>query len=249
MNGTAFTAPRASNARSWLYRIRPSVVESPPAPLTHERLGRDYLAEPPNPSLLGFRPLPLAEAEGDFVDGLSTLAGAGDPAEGPGVAVHLFVAKEHMGRRAFASTDGDLLIAPDTGTLLVRTELGRLTVAPGQIAVVPRALRFAVDLVDGPARGYVFEPYGTRFELPDRGLLGANGLADARHFEIPVACYEDDDEPFRITTKHGGALWDTTRTGSPFDVVAWHGNYAPYRYDLSRFSPVGIRSRTSGSRT
>ena len=241
INGTPFTAPRAWNRRVWAYRIRPTVAE---APWARAQGGGEpwlaHLAEPVHPSLLGWRPLPLDGAGAhDFVDGLRTLCGAGDPALGRGVAVHLFTAGRSMERRAFASRDGDLLIAPDTGSLRLRTELGLLDVVPGHIAVVPRGLRFAVALLDAPARGYVFEPYGRHFELPERGVIGANGLADPRHFEHPVAAFEESDAEHRVTEKVGGVLWETSRQGSPFDVVAWHGSYAPYRFELARFSPVG----------
>ena len=241
INGTPFTAPRAKNRRSWVYRIRPTVVDAPwKRVASRAGLSLDHLERPVEPNLLGWRPLPLDElGDHDFVDGLRTICGAGDPSMGAGVAVHLFTATRSMERRAFASHDGDLLLAPDTGMLRLRTELGVLDVAPGEIAVVPRGIRFAVDLSEAPARGYAFEPYGRAFELPERGVIGANGLADPRHFEHPVAAFEDSDEPHRVTAKIGGVLYDTTRPGSPLDVVAWHGNLVPYRFDLARFVPVG----------
>lgn len=238
LNGSPFTARRGRNLRSWLYRIRPTVAEGRFERSGDGHLSLAYLGQPTDPNLVGWKPLPL-EGDHDFVDGLRTLCGAGDPASRHGVAVHLFTAQRSMERRAFASADGDLLLAPDTGELRLVTELGRLSISPGQIAVVPQGLRFAVELHAGPARGYVFEPYGRHFELPDRGPIGANGLADERHFEHPVAAFDEDGAEWRISLKQGGLRWETTRTGTPFDVVAWHGNYAPYRYDLERFSPMG----------
>ena len=241
INGTPFTAPRAKNRRIWVYRIRPTVIDAPWERVSARTdLSLEHLAEPVQPNLLGWRPLSLdGGGDHDFADGLRTICGAGDPSIGAGLAVHLFTATRSMWRRAFASHDGDLLLAPDTGALRLRTELGSLDVAPGQIAVVPRGIRFAVDLREAPARGYVFEPYGRSFELPERGVIGANGLADPRHFEHPAAAFEESDEPHRVTAKIGGVLYETTRAGSPFDVVAWHGNLAPYRFDLARFVPVG----------
>ncbi|HJL16433.1 MAG TPA: homogentisate 1,2-dioxygenase domain-containing protein [Sandaracinaceae bacterium LLY-WYZ-13_1] len=242
INGTSFTVPRAHNRRVWAYRIRPSTCIAPWRPLAHPTFHVGYLEARPAIALCGWRPRPI-EGELDFLDGLATYGGAGDPALRRGFAAHQYVATEDMGRRALTNHDGDLLVLPDTGRLAIRTELGAFEVGPGQLAVIPRALVFKVDLRDGPARGYVFEAYARHFELPERGVIGANAVTDARDFEAPEASYEEDDEPWALVAKQGGALHATERTGSPFDVVAWHGNLVPYRYDLSSFVPVGAIHR------
>lgn len=240
LNATSFTVPRAHNRRVWTYRIRPSTCIEPWRPLAHPTFGVDYLERRPGIALSGWKPRPLPDGDQvDFVDSMATYGGAGDPADRRGFAVHQYAASKDMGRRALTNHDGDLLILPDTGRLAIRTELGRLEVGPGMLALVPRALVFKVDLLDGAARGYVFEAYARSFELPERGVIGANAVTDARHFEAPAAEFEEDDEPYPLVAKHGGALYETERAGSPFDVVAWHGNHAPYRYDLSMFVPVG----------
>jgi len=240
INGTCFTVPAAQNLRTWQYRIAPSVTEEPYAPLAHDGISLAYLDARPQPNLLGWRPTPLA-GRGDFVDGLSLIGGAGDPAELRGMAAYVYVASADMEDRSFHSADGDLVILPDTGGLTIRTENGVLDVDPGQIAVIPRGIKIRVSRRGAEVvRGYVGETYGRHFELPARGVIGANSLADARHFEAPTASYEDrPDATYRVTAKVGGTLWEAKRAGSPFDVVAWHGNYTPYRYDLSLFSPVG----------
>ncbi len=240
INGTCFTVPATHNRRTWMYRIRPSVTESPYERLLHPSVDLGYLEARPQPNLLGWKPAPL-EGNGDFVDGLVLVGGAGDPAELRGMAAYVYVAHEDMEERSFHSTDGDLLILPDTGGLTIRTECGVLEVDPGQLAIVPRGIKMSVARRGAEiVRGYVGESFGRHFELPSRGVVGANSLADARHFEAPTASYEDrGDATFRVTAKVGGVLYEATRPGSPFDVVAWHGNHTPYRYDLSRFSPVG----------
>jgi homogentisate 1,2-dioxygenase len=240
INGTCFTVPAAHNRRTWMYRIRPSVGESPYEAKAHPGIDLSYLDARPQPNLLGWKPVPL-DAEGDFVDGLTLVGGAGDPAELRGMAAYVYAANQDMKDRSFHSADGDLLILPDTGGLTIRTECGVLEVDPGQIAIIPRGIKLAVSRRGADVvRGYVGETYGRHFELPARGVIGANSLADARHFEAPVASYEDrPNATHRITAKVGGVIYEATRPGSPFDVVAWHGNYTPYRYDLSHFSPVG----------
>lgn len=240
INGTGFTARRSENLRSWLYRIRPPAQQSAFAPLAHPTFTHDFEAQPPEPSLIGFSPLALPEAPADFVDGMKTLGGAGSPSLRRGYAVHLYAANRSMEDRAFSSVDGDLLIVPELGALTLLTELGSLDVAQGTIAIVPRGLRFSVVLRDTAARGTVAEVFGRHFTLPERGVLGSNGLAEARHFRAPTPYYEDRLAPgYRITAKYGGALHDARQDHSPFDVAGWRGSYAPYAYDLSLFSPVG----------
>jgi homogentisate 1,2-dioxygenase len=240
INGTAFTAHRAENLRTWCYRIRPASQRRAFEPLPHPRFGAAFSGRPPEVNLTGWAPLPAPEAPTDFIDGLVTVAGAGSPALRRGCAVHLYSANRDMDRRAFYDADGDLLLVPEQGALTVLTELGPLEVAPGQIAVLPRGLVFSVLLAGPLARGYVAEAFGRHFQLPERGPVGANGLADPRHFRAPAAWYEDKLAPdFRIVAKLGGHLQQASQDHSPFDVVAWHGNYFPCRYDLADFSPVG----------
>jgi homogentisate 1,2-dioxygenase len=243
LSGSAFTAPRHENRRSWLYRMRPTAdhrpfVEYDRAPLFGAEPGRAPLA----PNRLRWDPPADLPADGDFVDGMATMLHAGMPDALEGVAVHLYRASRSMERRVFVDADGELLIMPQQGTIEIQTELGRLEVAPGFVAIVPRGMKFRVLLMEGEARGYVAENYGLPFRLPDLGPIGANGLASARDFEVPVAWFEDLDEQTEVVQKYLGQLWTTTLDHSPLDVVAWHGNYAPCRYDLSRFNAIGTVS-------
>ncbi len=233
LSGTAFTAPRHENRRSWLYRLRPAAGHRPFA-----ARAAAPPEQPPSPNRLRWSPPPLPSGPIDFVDGLTRYCGNGDPATGTGVAVHLYSCSIPMTARAFADADGELLIVPQHGALRLVTEFGLIDLAPRQIAVIPRGVRFRVDLPDGPARGYVCENHGALFRLPELGPIGANGLAYPRDFETPVAWFEDRDEATELVQKFGGALWSTALDHSPFDVVAWHGNLAPYRYDLRRFNTI-----------
>ncbi|MGA5118176.1 homogentisate 1,2-dioxygenase [Streptomyces pseudogriseolus] len=242
LSGSAFTEPRAVNRRSWLYRIRPSAAH--PA---FTRTGNGTLRSAPftqtvpDPNRLRWNPLP-APAEGtDFLAGLWTLGGNGDVTQRSGMAVHLYHANTTM-RRVFSDADGELLIVPERGGLLLRTEFGLLHVEPGHIALIPRGVRFRVELLDETARGYVCENYGAPFRLPDLGPIGANGLANARDFRAPVAAYEDVEGPVEVVNKFCGNLWAATYDHSPLDVVAWHGNHVPYAYDLRRFNVMGTIS-------
>jgi homogentisate 1,2-dioxygenase len=239
LSGTPFTAPRATNLRTWLYRIRPSADHRPYRPIDAKALRTGPFTDvPPTPNRLRWDPLPFPDGPADFVDGLFTIAGNGAPGAHIGIAIHVYAANRSMIDRAFFNADGELLIVPERGDLLVVTELGRLTVAPGEIVVVPRGMRFRVELLDGRARGYVCENYGAPLRLPELGPIGANGLANARDFLAPAAAFEDGSAPTEIVQKFMGGLWETVLDRSPFDVVAWHGNYAPYKYDLARFNAV-----------
>ncbi|HEY8078700.1 MAG TPA: iron-containing alcohol dehydrogenase [Labilithrix sp.] len=241
VSGTPFTSERARNSRSWLYRIRPSTTHDAFAPLAHPRFTNAFESVMPN--RIRWKPMPLPSGTQDFLDGLATLGGAGDPsAGGPGFAVHLYAASADMKDRSLANADGDVLVVPQEGALVVRTELGVLSVSPGEILLVPRGIRFSVALADGAARGWMCEAWGARFRLPERGPIGSNGLADERHFLAPVASYEEREAPHRVVTKLGGALFAATQARSPFDVVAWHGIHVPYKYDLSLFNAMGTVS-------
>ena len=239
LSGTAFTAPRHANRRSWLYRIRPAAVHEPFQPLAHATLHNRFDEAPATPNQLRWDPWPLTSAPTDFVDGLLTLAGNGGAAEQAGIGIHVYTANRSMRGRYFYDADAELLIVPQLGSLRLATELGVLEVEPLEIAVIPRGVRFRVELPDAVARGYVCENFGALLRLPELGPIGSNGLANARDFLTPHAAYEDVEGAFELIAKFQGALWSAKIGHSPLDVVAWHGNYAPYKYDLRRFNTVG----------
>src|SRR5438105_3001529 len=239
-SGTPFTAARVHNRRSWLYRIRPSVCHEPYAPYADARLRCDYSDTPPNQ--LRWDPFPVPSEPIDFVDGLISVCGTGDPLLHSGMAAHVYVATRSMEGRFFYDADRELLIVPQQGRLALRTELGVLEVEPGEIAVIQRGIKFRVELPDGAARGYVCENYGALLRLPDLGLIGANGLAASRDFLTPVAAFEDVEGDFEIVAKFAGRVWRAKTGHSPLDVVAWHGNHVPYKYDLGRFNTVNTVS-------
>ncbi|KAF1719113.1 homogentisate 1,2-dioxygenase [Pseudoxanthomonas wuyuanensis] len=239
LSGTAFTAPRSENRRSWLYRIRPAAMHSPFEAFDQPAFHNAFGDGPVSPDQLRWSPLPLPGTATDFVDGLFTMAGNGSAEGQHGIGIHLYAANRSMQGRYFYDADGELLIVPQQGRLRIATELGVLEIEPQQIAVIPRGLRFRVDLPDGPSRGYVCENFGTAMRLPDLGPIGANGLANPRDFDTPVAAYEDIEGEFELIAKFQGHLWRAAIGHSPLDVVGWHGNYAPYRYDLRRFNTIG----------
>jgi homogentisate 1,2-dioxygenase len=240
LSGTAFTAPRESNRRSWLYRIRPAAMHRPFEPYDGgETLTNDFSAVDAPPNQLRWDPLPFPKRPTDFVDGLVTMAGNGDPFAQSGCGIHVYAATASMDDRFFYDADGELLIVPQLGRLRFATELGTIDAGPLEIVVIPRGVRFRVELLDVQARGYVCENFGAAFRLPDRGPIGANGLANSRDFRTPVARYEDREADFELIGKFGGKLWRARIDHSPLDVVAWHGNYAPYVYDLRTFNAIG----------
>ncbi len=242
LSGSPFTAPRGTNERSWLYRIRPSVrhtkrfktIEYPfwrTAPANHE-------AELPLQQMR-WDPLPIPNEKTNFLSGIRTMTTAGDVMTQAGMASHVYVMNEDMVDDYFFNADGELMILPQDGGIEVFTEMGRIEITPGELCIVPRGMLFAVKLMNGPSRGYMCENYGAKFTLPDRGPIGANCLANPRDFKTPVAAYEDKETPCRVHIKWCGRFYVSEIDHSPLDVVAWHGNYAPYKYDLSTFSPVG----------
>ena len=250
LSGTAFTAPRADNRRSWLYRIRPSAMHLPIERMEARRIVSDFSRAPTPPDQLRWNPLPLPSTPTDFIDGIVTMAGNGDPHAQSGAAIHLYAANRSMQRRVFYNADGEMLIVPQLGRQRFVTEFGVIDAEPQEIVVIPRGVRFRVELLDGDAhgsdgaagggiRGYVCENYGANFRLPDLGPIGSNGLAHARDFLTPVAAYEDVDAPHEMVAKFMGHLWTAQMDHSPLDVVAWHGNCAPYKYDLRRFNAIG----------
>lgn len=243
--GSAFTAPRHQNLRSWLYRIRPSVTQSAYRPLPDKAVATAPLAKPAaDPNQMRWDPLPLPAEPTDFIDGLLTIAVNGDAGNQMGVGVHVYAFNRDMTERFFYNADGELLFVPQQGTLLLRTELGELEVENGEIAVIPRGIKFQVHLSDGAeaARGYICENYGSPLELPGLGPIGANGLANPRDFLSPVACYEDLEGTYSLIAKFSGRFWETKLDHSPLDVVAWHGNYAPYKYNLAHFNTINTVS-------
>ncbi len=244
INGTGFTVERAQNRRVWLYRLRPAVTDRPfeadPSPPPHYI--SDFADASMTPEVQRYAPIAVpTKGETDWLDGMQTFAGAGDARIKRGMAIHLFAADRDMDR-VFCNIDGDLLLAPEQGRLHVRTELGRLNVAPGEMVVLPRGIRFSIALPDGSTRGFASELYDGHYLLPERGLVGANGLADERHFKAPVAEYEDKTEDTVIVVKQGGRFWRSVAPHSPFDVVAWHGTYAPFKYDIGDFNSLGAVS-------
>jgi len=242
LSGSAFTAPRHENRRSWLYRMRPTADHRPYVRYDGAQLFAARAPdEPLAPNRLRWDP-PQDLPDGvDFVDGLVTMLTNSPPEDLEGVAVHLYRASKSMTNRVFVDADGELLIIPQSGALGILTELGRLDVAPGSVALIPRGVKFRIE-VEGESRGYVAENHGLPFRLPELGPIGSNGLANARDFEVPIAWFEDKDEETEVVQKSLGALWTTSLDHSPLDVVAWHGNYAPCRYDLARFNAMGTVS-------
>jgi homogentisate 1,2-dioxygenase len=243
LSGSPFTAPQASNERSWLYRIRPSVKHSG----RYRKIDKGLIRSAPGAreeselpiGQLRWKPIPVPDEALTFVTGLRTITTAGDADTQTGMAAHMLLVTRSMEDEYFFNADGELLVVAQEGQLRFRTEFGVIDIEPGEICVIRRGAIFAVSLLDGPARAYVCENYGGSFTLPDRGPIGANCLANPRDFLTPVAAYEDKEEPSTLYVKWGGELYATQTGQSPLDVVAWHGNYAPYKYDLRRFSPVG----------
>ena len=242
LSGSAFTAPRATNRRTWTYRIRPSVTHKPFVEIGSGLFRSGPFTELPSPpNQMRWNPIPMPYTPTDFVEGIVTMGGSGDPAMQIGVGVHLYAANASMKGRYFYNADGEMLIVPQQGTLRIATELGILGVAPGEIALIPRGIKIRVEL-EGPSRGYICENYGLHFRLPDLGPIGANGLANPRDFLAPVAAYENLDGDFRVIAKFLGRMWEAEIDHSPLDVVAWHGNYAPCKYDLSRYNCINTVS-------
>jgi len=246
LSGSPFTAPRGTNERSWLYRIRPSVKHHGRFTATDFPLWKTAPNQNDSDLPIGqlrWDPTPMPDVETDFLSGIRTMTTAGDATGQAGMAAHVYVANTDMVDDHFFNADGELLVVPQEGGVRFVTEMGVMEVKPGEICVIPRGLTFKVELMGGlggkTARGYVCENYGAKFTMPDRGPIGANCLANPRDFKTPVAWYEDKERPCRIVVKWCGRFYVTEIGASPLDVVAWHGNYAPYKYDLSTYSPVG----------
>jgi homogentisate 1,2-dioxygenase len=253
LSGSPFTAPRASNERSWLYRIRPSVAHwgqftpvptepgSPTEGVRHWRSAPD--PAPPVPiAQMRWDPLPVPNPTVErttFITGVRTITTGGDVATQTGFASSVYSITASMTDEYFYNGDAEMLFVLELGKMRFCTEFGVVDAEPSEIVVIPRGVKLRVEVPDGPARGYLCENYGGAFTLPERGPIGANCLANPRDFLAPVAAYEDREVPGSLYVKWGGVLWQTTLGHSPLDVVAWHGNYTPYKYDMRRFSPVG----------
>ena len=241
-SGTAFTVPRTHNKRTWTYRIRPSVLHKP---FTRRDNGMfrstpfDEVVTTPNQ--LRWDPIPIPPEPTDFIDGITTIAGNGDLFSQSGIGIHIYAFNKGMGDRYFYNADGEMLIVPERGRIGFFTELGYLQAGAGEVVCIPRGLKFKIEPHpdDKELRGYICENYGRQFSLPDLGPIGANGLANPRDFKTPVAWYEDVEGKFELVAKFGGNLWSCAIDHSPLDVVAWHGNYAPYVYDLRNFNTIG----------
>ena len=268
-SGTAFTVPRVHNKRTWTYRVRPSVLHKPFQQIANGMVRSTPFDEVvTTPNQLRWDPLPIPAEPTDFVDGITTIAGNGDSFSQVGIGIHIYACNKDMDGRFFYNADGEMLVVPEMGGLRILTELGVIEVLPGEVCCLPRGLKFRVEIPGGnasvnergdragdelegvlpiatlpdgrvSARGYICENYGAQFRPPDLGPIGANGLANPRDFETPVAWYEDVDGEFELVAKFGGNLWACGIDHSPLDVVAWHGNYAPYKYDLRRFNTIG----------
>lgn len=238
LSGTAFTAPRNANKRTWMYRIRPSVVHKP-----YERIDNGFIRSTPfaevetTPNQLRWSPLPIPAKPTTFVEGIVTMAGNGDLTTHSGCAIHVYAANASMTDTFFYNADGEMLIVPQEGALKILTELGIVDVEPYEICVVPRGIKFRVE-VSGGVRGYILENYGALLKLPDLGPIGANGLAYPRDFLTPEAWFENRNGEFTVVAKFQGNLWQGTYDHSPLNVVAWHGNYAPYKYDLRKYQCI-----------
>jgi homogentisate 1,2-dioxygenase len=241
LSGSPFTAPRATNERSWLYRIRPTVTHwgrFRKADIGLWRTAPVHEVEVPI-GPLRWDPIPIPNRRLSFVEGVHTMTAAGDAGSHAGTGIHVYIATRSMENEYFFNADGELMVLPQQGGLRIRTEFGVIEVGVGEIAIIPRGVKLRVELQDGPSRGFLCENYGGAFTLPERGPIGANCMANPRDFQTPVAAYEDRSAAGTMLVKWGGTMWSTDIAHSPLDVVAWHGNYAPYKYDLRRYSPVG----------
>ncbi|EUC59204.1 homogentisate 1,2-dioxygenase, partial [Rhizoctonia solani AG-3 Rhs1AP] len=250
ITGSSFVAPRKDNLSVWIYRIRPAVAHQGFTPLPdNPDLESNFFPLNPkvqfSPTQLAWRPfsLPSSDSKVDFLTGLKSLAGSGDPTLNEGLAIHIYTANSSMANRAVVNADGDMLIVPQLGRLDIQTEFGKMMVRPGEICVIQKGIRFKVELPDGDSRGYIQEIFGSHFELPELGPLGGHGLANVRDFEHPIASFDVDQSPWEIVYKLGGKLWSCKQNHTPFDVVAYHGNYIPYKYALEKFVNVGSISK------
>ncbi|KAJ3474882.1 hypothetical protein NLG97_g9651 [Lecanicillium saksenae] len=260
LNGSAVNTKRSELRHVWMYRIRPSVAHGSitPCPSINEHIESTFTSNPSVEACASQQawdpfPVPETTATGaksvNFVQGIRTIAGKGDVALEQGIAVHVYAANVDMEREAFCNNDGEMIILPQQGRLDITTELGSLMVRPGELFLIPSGMRFLVKLPDGPSRGYIHEAFADRHVLPDLGVVGANGMAMDRHFMAPLACFYVDETPWTIIHKSGGSLHKCTQNHTPFDVVAWHGNHVPFKYDLNDFVNLANASKDQADPT
>jgi homogentisate 1,2-dioxygenase len=239
ISGTAFTAPRSANRRTWMYRRLPSVVSGQYTTYAQAQWCPQTPTPPTSPNPLRWMPMPIPEEPTDFIDGVRQIASSGSAGGNSGISTHIYVANQSMQKRAMCCTDSELLFVPQQGKLRCKTELGILTVEPGEVMLIPAGLVFSIELLEGPSRGYLCENFGAHFRLPELGPIGSNGLANSRDFLTPVAAFDARDEPYEIIRKFDGQLWQGKMNHTPFNVVAWHGNLAPCKYDTDKFMTIG----------
>jgi homogentisate 1,2-dioxygenase len=243
LSGTAFTVARHDNLRSWLYRIRPSVMHGHFVQVGRGKVEhKPFNGVPASPNQMRWDPVPIPSEPVDFLDGLLTFAGNGGYGSAKGSAIHIYSCNKSMDDRYFYNADGDFLFVPEKGSIRLRTEMGLLDLEPGEIAIVPRGVKYQVQLHGAEARGYICENYGAYFRLPGLGPIGANGLANPRDFQHPVAWYEEKKGDFKLLCKFMGNFWQAPLDHSPLDVVAWHGNFAPFKYALKNFNVINTVS-------
>lgn len=243
LSGSAFTCLRENNLYTWCYRIRPSVKHSEFQPFAQEYLiGSPFTSAYTPPTQMRWDALPYPQTPVAFIQSLKTFAGNGSIQLHQGAAIHLYATTASMHNEYFYNADGDLLIVLQEGDLLFRTEMGLLEASSGEIVVIPRGIKFQVQLLHEKARGYICENFAAPFRLPELGIIGANGLAHPRHFAVPQAYFENSQAPYTLLAKFQGNLWQAQLNHSPLDVVAWHGNYLPYKYDLRKFNTINTVS-------
>ncbi|MFN7684347.1 MAG: homogentisate 1,2-dioxygenase [Oligoflexia bacterium] len=240
LSGTSFLAPRHENQRTWLYRLQPSVVHGHYLPSGH---GKNWsvAGAKANPEQTRWNPVPFPAGPTSFVDGVRTICTNGNSRSGQGLGVHVYAFNQSMSEQYLCCADGELLFVPQEGELVLATEMGILEVAPLEIAVIPRGVKFQVR-TKNPARGYLAENHGAPLRLPELGPIGANGLASARDFLVPVAAFETKKTSCELITKYLGEFFSCELDHSPLDVVGWHGNYYPYKYDLRLFNTINTVS-------
>jgi homogentisate 1,2-dioxygenase len=243
LSGTAFTAPSHQNERTWCYRIRPSVKH------THrfQKIAVPHWKSAPlvDPDIISLGSIPLGSGGGALrtadLDHRHAHHDHGGRCEHPDRHGEPYVSGERSRCRMNISSrpTANCWSCRRKAGLRFCTELGIIDLEPKEIAILPRGLVYRVEVLEGPARGFVCENYGQKFVLPGRGPIGANCMANPRDFKTPVAAFEDREVPSTVTVKWCGQFHETKIGHSPLDVVAWHGNYAPVKYDLRTYCPVG----------
>jgi homogentisate 1,2-dioxygenase len=241
LSGSAFTVQRHHNLHTWLYRTQPSVTHGE-FKLLKNLSEFNYTDTIVPPTQMRWSPLPFPTKPTDFTQSIFTMAGNGDLALHTGAVIHLYAMNTSMQDSFFYNADGDFLFVPQEGDLRFKTEMGILEIKPSEIIVIPRGSKFQIELIDKQARGYILENFGQPFRLPELSIIGSNGLANPRHFLYPTAAYEEKKGKFKLIAKFHGNLWTADIDHSPLDVVAWHGNYAPYKYDLKLFNTINTVS-------